>query len=116
MKKITALLLAGLLLLTGMAGCKPEPQEPPYEVFNDNAYTIASDGVTRFSIVYCEKESEADWDLKEAVEKLRTIIADKTGAQIPAEVRQALLNATDILNSTIQWRLRSRESILLEKW
>lgn len=79
-----------------MAGCKPEPQEPPYEVFNDNAYTIASDGVTRFSIVYCEKESEADWDLKDAVEKLRTIIADKTGTQIPAEVRQALLYEEDM--------------------
>lgn len=78
-----------------LVSCKEDDLQRHY-VTDDNTMTIASAGMSDFTVVYVEKEYESNNDLQVNIGNLLEITKTKTNATLPTEVSEALFYEEEV--------------------
>mgnify|MGYP006969169455 CR=1 FL=1 len=92
-KTFCLLCLIIINLFVYVSGCTKE--EKPFEIYNDQVLTVASSGLSRFTVVYYEKEYNKVSDLRNKITELISQTETKTGAKLNLEPKEALIYEED---------------------
>ena len=92
-KTFCLLCLIIINLFVYVSGCTKE--EKTFEIYNDQVLTVASSGLSRFTVVYYEKEYNKVSDLRNKITELISQTETKTGAKLNLEPKEALIYEED---------------------